>query len=82
MKIKINFPLSFLSFLWWGVGTYLNSVTLTQLSDHGLGGHTVPVVVDVILVVKSPDLLSVLPDRHQDLLHILSADCDGEHVTT
>ena len=39
-------------------------------------------VVDVVLVVNSPDLLSVLPDGHQDLLHILSADCDGEHVTT
>ena len=61
---------------------YLNPVTLSQLRDNDLRGHAVPVIVDVVLVVDGADLFSVLPDGHQDLLHILRADCDGEHVAT
>ena len=58
----------------------LDLVPWAELGDDSLGGHAVPVVVDVVLVVQGPDLLAILPDGHENLLHVLGADRDAEHV--
>ena len=62
--------------------SHLDPVPLCQLHEDRLTRHAVLVIVDVILIKQRRHLHSIPPDGCQDLLHVVCADVEGEHVTT
>ena len=65
-----------------GVHVELDIVARREVHQHCVARHAVAVVVDVVLVIHCPHLLAILSDRHQDLLHVLGAHINTEHVAT
>ena len=59
---------------------HLNSVPLLELHQHRLPDHAVLVVVNVVLVIQGGHLHPVPPEGGEGLLHVMSAEVDGEHV--
>jgi len=63
-----------------GVHIHLHSIPFLQFKEETLAGHTVPVVVVVVLVVDCPSLFPVLAKSHKDFLHILATKGEAEEV--
>ena len=63
-----------------GVEVHTNLVPWAELSDENLAGHGVWIVVGVVLVVQTWQLISIPPDRDENFLLILGANCQGEKI--
>ena len=64
------------------VTQHLYSVPLLKLHQDGLPDHAVLVVVNVVLVEQGGHLHTIPPEGGEGLLHVVSAEVDGEHVAT